>query len=573
MKKQLLFITLLLVTAFASAQTTLFSENFDSYTAGQTVNSQQPLFYPWTGTEHGYVSATQSHSPSNSMYIINDNDMVFDFGSKTSGEYNVNFWIYITAGQGGYFNVEHAFGTEWAFAFYFRTDGTCDLIEGGVTTNFAYSFDTWIPIELNMNLETDQAKATVNSTEILTWTFSNEEDATGGTNQLDVINFYGLHQTASGVNASNYFVDDFEYIEIQSGLTPPSIDVVTTPISADGLSSITHPFGNTGEEDMDYVTFAEFADPSITSTMVNGQMNYDGDNKNAIGWASSFDVYAAVKFQGVNPASHLGQEIVSIDVFLNDAPVSTDITVYVWEKDGFIVPGTTTIIEQKTQAAVAGSWNTVLLDNPVQITGEEIWVGYFFTSPAGGYTLGVDSLPNIPGTCYVKTGPVWAEFTGISGEGNFNIRANVEGAGWPEWLSVAPATGTVVTSGTQDLTLSFNTAELITGTYNANVVIGCNDPAQEWTEIPVTLDYVVGIDNINKFGVMTYPNPATEHINIVTDSFINSLSIYSISGQLVNSFEVSAASTTIDVKNMSKGNYVMEIKVGNDVFKRNFIVE
>ena len=575
MRKNLLLVALLFAAALAGAQTTIFSENFDGLTAGQTVNSQQPLFYPWTGqvAENGYVSDVQSHSASNSMKIINNNDMVFNFGDKTSGEFDVNFWVYVVAGQGGYFNVEHDFGTSWAFAFYFRTDGTCDLIQGGVTTNFAYAADTWMQVELNINLETDQATAWVDGTEILTWTFSNEEDAAGGQNKLDVINFYGLHQTSTGVNNSEYYVDDFEYIEIQSGIAPATIDVETATITTDGTTTELLNIANVGELEMNYKAYPVFQDPALTSNLIDGQMNYDLDIVTAIGWEESFEVDVAVRMGTDITSQHIGQVIHYITFFINDLPATENITVYVWSKGEYTQPGTSTVLFEQVMTPTAQSWNAVTLDNPIVITGDELWIGYRFTGPAGGFTLGVDDQPVVPGTCYLRTGPVWTEFTGVDGNGNFCIRAEVEGTGWPVWLNVAPGSGILAAGANTDLNLSFNTAGLVNGTYYADVVIGANDPDQQWTEVPVELTYFVGIDNQTSVGVMTYPNPTRDFVNIVTDNQIESVNVFNTAGQCVISLNVNAASTSIDISSLSTGNYIIEVSVAGATTRSQLVVE
>jgi hypothetical protein len=328
--------------------------------------------------------------------------------------------------------------------------------------------------------------------------------------------------------------------------------------------------------DMEYSVNAKFDDPSVSSTMVAGIMNYDGPNANSIGWQESYELHAAVRFQNNQTSMHVGQEIESVDIFINDLPIG-DITVYVWSKGDFIDPQATTVLSEKTATPVAHSWNTITLTNPVRITGDEIWVGFKFTTPAGGNTLGVDGATVVPKTNYMKSGIAWSEFQGVGQTeiGNFSIRANVTGAGWPVWLSVTPSSGILQGGESQILTLEFNAEEVIFNTEicYATVVVGCNDYSQNWTEIPVIYVFHSGIDNETKIGVMTYPNPATQNINVVSEVSISSISVYSITGQFVKSFRVNATSTSIDVSSMPSGMYVMEINSGNGVVKSKFVVK
>jgi hypothetical protein len=379
---------------------------------------------------------------------------------------------------------------------------------------------------------------------------------------LDVINFYANTEF-------EFFVDDFTFAQTIVPNCFPLILIDAATISSIGDTPNQLPFSNIGCYELIYSAFAKFADPSISSTMDAGTMNYDGDNASAIGWQDSYELYAAVRFQNDQTSMHVGQEIESVDVFINDLPIG-NITVYVWSKGGFIHPGATDVLSEETFTPVSHSWNTVTLTNPVRITGDEIWVGYKFTTPAGGNTLGADNATVVPKTNYLKTGDVWSEFTSA---GNFNIRANVIGTGWPVWLSISPQAGSLEEEESQILTIEFSTEDLTTGTYNATIVIGSNDPTQHWSEIPVILTLTVGIDNVNKIGVMTYPNPTTQNINVVSDANISSISVFTVTGQFINSFQVNATSTSIDVARMPSGMYVMEINTGNGVVKSKFVVK
>lgn len=570
MKKLLPIFALLLVTSLISAQTVLFHDDFESYTVGQTVASQTSNWRTWSNgspaAEAALVSSAQAVSGSKSMNIITNNDMIYSFGNKTTGNYKVDFYMYIPTGSQGYFNIEHQFGVEWAFSCTFNA-GSMTLTNGATSTH-AYTPSTWMHIVCNINLDEDEITLVINDTNIATWPFSNKEEVGSGTgmNQLGCINFYGPA-------SNNYFIDDFTFTEIIGGLTPPTIEINSETISTNGETPAVISFGNVGEEPMTFAAYPKFTDPTIEGTLTHGQMNYDIENATAVGWTNSFVVSVAVRFHSEMLLAHLGQQIQSVDFYIKDAPVG-DVTVSVWSKSGFISPGTTEVLAEKTLTPTPEAWNTALLEIPVLITGEEIWVGYTFTNPAGMFTLGIDNAALFPAGNYIKAGPVWSEFLGVSGsgQGNFNIRANVSGAGWPVWLSVAPQTGTVEPSQEAELTLSFNATDFAAGSYNATVVVGCNDPEHEWTEVPVVLDIVNSVDFVSTFSVMTYPNPANDKMNITSDGIISSIAVYSISGNLVKSIKVDASNTSINVATLAKGIYVMEIKIGNETLKRKLIV-
>lgn len=567
MRKFLLLISAFAFIYVANAQTILFEDNFDTYTAGETVTSQSTGWFAWTGSasEEAYVSTEQAYSAPNSMKVIPNNDMVLDFGNKTSGVYQVEFYYYVATGDEAYFNIEHIFGSEWAFSCEFAA-GTMTLNNDAATPpTFTYTEDAWLYFDINIDIGNDVITLDLDGTELASWTFSEEEGGGAGTNQLGCINFYGPA-------GNTYYVDDFVYTEIESGVAPPTIDVTTMSITTGTGDDETASFGNTGEEEMSFVAYPVFDDNwSTKNGTKDGVMNVDGDNAgNAVGWASEITAYIATRFSPEVVRPFMGQEITSVDIYIGNAPAG-DITVYVWDKGDYIIPGTTNILDQVTHTPTADSWNTITLNTPILLTGDEIWVGYYLTAPLDSYCVGIDENTTLAETNYIKSGPVWSEFSGISGSGNWNIRANVTGTSWPAWMSVSPANGTVAAAGNQDLTISFDNTGLTDGEYTGNVVIGCNDSESEWNEIPVTYTVLVGIDNVLK-SVATYPNPASDIFNIETTSSINNVEIYNTAGQLVNIIEINDTKCSIDVSEFN-GIYVMKINTVDGQVIRKVIVE
>ncbi len=83
----------------------------------------------------------------------------------------------------------------------------------------------------------------------------------------------------------------------------------------------------------------------------------------------------------------------------------------------------------------------------------------------------------------------------------------VEVAGVP-WLSVVPDAGTVEPGGDRDLAVTFDTAGLDVGTYNAQILIKSNDPANPEVTATVLLDVgLVGLSGT----IRLQGRPAGEH--------------------------------------------------------------
>jgi hypothetical protein len=569
MRRILLLFGVLLFAFIASAQTVLFTDDFESYTAGTSLASQTTNWTTWSdapgGSEDAMVSIAQANGGINSMNVTAGNDMIFNFGNKTSGVYQIEFYYYVATGDEAYFNIEHIFGDEWAFSCEFAA-GTMTLTNDAETApTFAYTQDTWLYFDINIDLGTDLITFNLDGTELASWTFSTLEGGDPGTNQLGCINYYGPA-------GNNYFIDDFTYTEIESGLTPPTIDLTTVSITTATGNDETIAFGNTGEAEMNYVAYPIFDDNfSAKNGSKDGVMNIDGDATSSVGWTGETTGFVATKFAPEIVRPFMGQEITSVDVAIGNLPLDSEITIYVWEKGAFITPGATTILSQKTQTVTADAWNTVNLDTPILLDGEEIWIGYGFTQPVDSFCVGTDGETNVSGANYKKLGPVWAEFTGIDGIGNLNIRANVTGSSWPEWMSVTPAAGTVSAAGNQDLTISFDASSLENGEYTGNIVLGCNDQVTQWSEVPVTYTVFGAIDNITKT-VASYPNPTSSIFNIETNSIIENIEVYSITGQLVNVFTINDTKCSLDFSQFN-GVYTLKINTKDGQVIRRVVVE
>ena len=92
MKKGLLFFLLMFAaTSFMFAQTVVFSDNFDSYTAGSHLAQSNSAWTTWSSapgsSEDGVISSAQAASAPNSLYISGSNDQLYPFGNYTTGHY------------------------------------------------------------------------------------------------------------------------------------------------------------------------------------------------------------------------------------------------------------------------------------------------------------------------------------------------------------------------------------------------------------------------------------------------------------------------------------------------------
>ncbi len=211
--KKITLICSLCVSAYMTAQT--FSDNFDSYIAGQKLAQQSAgAWTTWSnapgGTEDGLVSNANSVSPSNSMYFSSNLqtggpvDQVKVFGVQNTGSFSLEWNMFVETGKAAYFNLQKTatIGQVYALNANFNDDGTM-AFDDGVTTNFSSTFlqNVWFNFRLDINFNTN------------TWEVFIDDVSKGifssAVNQIASIDIFPVDQNTP--YASGFYVDDFQY--------------------------------------------------------------------------------------------------------------------------------------------------------------------------------------------------------------------------------------------------------------------------------------------------------------------------------------------------------------------------
>lgn len=121
----------------------------------------------------------------------------------------------------------------------------------------------------------------------------------------------------------------------------------------------------------------------------------------------------------------------------------------------------------------------------------------------------------------------------------------------------------------------FNTSIGVAGTFPVTLKISTDKACSEITKNVVILDKSVGIlDNQNFFEVSIYPNPIENIVHVETEKFFNTaLSIKNIVGQEMLKQNLVSQKTSINVANLSKGIYFLELNNGEKVFIQKVIIK
>jgi len=601
MKRILLIFTLSLsLISLGVSQTTLFSDDFESFNAGDHVAQSDASGF-WTtwsgatgGSEDGVISTDYNNTASgaNSMLISGSNDQILKLGNKTSGTYEINFYVYIETGYGGYFNFQkyEAPGNEWAVEVYFHEDGTGRLDQNGDHT-FSYPKDTWFLVTTTVDLDNDQATMDINGVQVHQWPFSQKADGTSGTLQLGGIDFFAGVENNSGETPKCYF-DDVEYIQTVQGSNPPDVGVSVSGISSNGTADETFDITNNGDQDLTYnlyVTYPQSSKKNASksksvilysggtkerdATLTNVQSDFGG----GVGYASPLTVNAASYFSPSAVENYIGMELTSVIIGINDLPDASSTSMKVWGRGSTTTPGPGTLLDEVSFTPSGDqSQNSVTLSSPIYIDGNPIWLGYQCDDPGDGFfPIGIDQGPRVNGVNWLSIGPGWSEMNSGT-NANIFVVGNLTGSAVNKWLSLNPVNGTLTGGNSETVTVSFNLINLETGSYTANIVVASNDQgnnhADEYVEIPVTLDVNTDVENINS-GIMTFPNPVTDVFTIVSDNRINTILITDISGKIIENIIPFKNSYKFNMGNLGSGIYFVKINTEKQIVTRKIIVK
>lgn len=614
--KKIYLLLLAIFIAFGSfAQTVLYEDDMESYAVGDYLAESNPTWYDtWSGApgtgEDALISDAFAHSPTKSALVDETGgatDLIMLLGNKTSGQFELSWWMYIEGNFAGYYNIQHfeAPGTEWAMELYFNTDGTFDLQVGGATINGNYPKDTWFEVKHEIDIDADNIILYIEGTEVYEWPFSYQASGTTGTNQLGSIDFFA---GAQGSDTPKYFFDDVNYTQTGGGGDP---EITITPLElnnwvvAGGTTTDILNVQNTGESDLNWNLSIIYdidaipsspvtPEPSInysTKNPVTGAtgdptpvpggdpltdptavLHYDGENNSAIGWNTvPVTVTVAARFTSAMTLPYAGMEVVSVEVYINDlnSSGSNEMNLKIYGMGDAYSPGL--LLYEQAFTPPGASWYTVTLTTPVMITGEDIWVGYEFTqTTAAIYIPGTDDGANYnTNGDFLSTGVGWTHLgSNPSLMYNWNIRANLEGDPITQWLSATPESGSLPPLGSEDVDVTYDATDLTVGTYNAFIRFLSNDPVTPSLDVPVELVVAgVGIDEASKTNVMVYPNPAQDYIMIQSNNTITNVQITDFSGKVL----YNGTETNLDVRNLSSGIYFLRATTDKGTSNLKFI--
>ncbi len=512
------------------------TENYEDYNANDylAVQAQAMGRDYWTtwsnspgSSEDPTVSDDVALSGSNSMLIDGSNDGVLLLGDKTAGAYSIELNVYIPDGFFGYFNVLQLFNgsnSEWGTECFFDAGGIGSINAGGEGAGaFTYNYDEWIPIKIDVNLNSDEAEFFVGGESIVTWQWSTGSLGTGNLNQLGAMDFW-----AWGDNGTpKAYFDDINFTMTAPPIGPAAIAVdpasFNVSLESGQMTSEDLTINNEGIANLNWDAYVQFpslskgtVSPATRSTkpeaglelkasqipatqMTEGAgqaypnntddevvLHYDGENASGVGLTDGGGFEFGARFTPDITGNYIGMEITSVDVFVYDVVTASTIKIYGHGTQNS--PGV--LLAEQDFTASPSAWNTVVLDEPVTISGGDIWVTCYLEHDPGLFVAGNDGGPHVTNGDWFKSGAAWVPMhvANPAIDANWNIRATAAGTPMESWLSLDPVSGQTAGGESDVVTLSFDATGMAAGSYNANVIINSNDPATPQVIVPVTLE-------------------------------------------------------------------------------------
>jgi PA domain/Secretion system C-terminal sorting domain len=240
--------------SFACEPNAIICDGFENYATGG-LNAQSTNWDTWDGTGgDGIVGTNQASTGTKSLEIdfaTAGQDVILLLGDSTTGNYRLQWKMFIPAGKKGYTNVQHTITPAhlWASDIYFNDGGVGVISVGNTATptilgGFTFPYDTWFTVVQNFDLDHNATAVTVNGLYAGGWNFNISSTAGTLSNKLSAINFYPADAT------HKYFVDEVQFIKLAPG-TASDYCFNATNINSifggpTGVTNSTSLFNNTG---------------------------------------------------------------------------------------------------------------------------------------------------------------------------------------------------------------------------------------------------------------------------------------------------------------------------------------
>lgn len=216
------------VTAVTAVNAQTFTDDFESYTAGQYIGTVSPDWTTWSGATGGaedtQVSTTNPNSGTNSIYFSSvatsggPQDCVLPFGGVyNTGNFSFGAAFFVNSTKNGYFNFQavNPIGTTWSLNVNMNSDGTLVVDDGiGLMLSTTYTQNSWFDLRIDINLNSNVWELFINNVSQGSWS--------NGVNSVASVDLFPI-------NGSQFYVDDVMYS--YTPYTLPSLNGAVTQLN------------------------------------------------------------------------------------------------------------------------------------------------------------------------------------------------------------------------------------------------------------------------------------------------------------------------------------------------------
>jgi flagellar hook capping protein FlgD/MAM domain-containing protein meprin/A5/mu len=458
------------LVSWTPPSTTISSDDFDSYTVGGYVAEQGAQWTTWSNlpgtSEDTIVSDAQAASPSNSMLVELNNDMVYIMEDYTTGIYSMDIDMYVPDGYCGYYNMQKTTtpGEEWGFQAYFQTDGHV-IVDAGAAAAIDFNFlhDEWFDLRLVIDLDSDLCSFYFNGEFKIEYQWTLGTFGTAGLNQLGGMNIFGganstttdtpmfyvdnveftdLSAPVDALTGYNVYLDDGTGTVLQGYTTDEFYQLENLVVDQTYMAGVTAVYDDPGESDMIEYEFtyvpptvlppnnlqAEVVDYNsveLTWELPGGdteELSYCGPyDNNGIGTGAAADFICCARFTADELADFYGGwSLTGVNVNIHSMDFSY-VGIQVYEGGSVGDPGTLVYDQDITASVVAMDWTPHLLSTPVPlVAGNEYWIGYDINA-TGDHPAAVDAGPMVPGKgAWMYFSGAWQELLELGATLDFN---------------------------------------------------------------------------------------------------------------------------------------------------------
>ena len=256
-----------------------------------------------------------------------------------------------------------------------------------------------------------------------------------------------------------------------------------------------------------------------------------------------------------------GMKISSIDVYFGSVPAGASIIIYEENKNSNKIGN---IIAEQKFTPIEGSWNRVVLDNPIDITGEKSIIAavkitglesgkLYVGADNGDAVIGYGDLTGFEG--------YWFSMADLGLNSNFCIRANVTGTKTPaiSWLDTDASKLNLGVAENGSINIKYNDTVLDSNLYSAMIEFSTNDELRSLVRIPVYF-----VNDVNTSVISTNIGDANivydnDEIKISSSKELFNIAIYDLNGNKIENVDPKSGETVISTLNYNEGIYLISV--------------